>query len=339
MSFDNNFLGQLVNKLPTLEEELVQILTATKKPLSVSDIYKQSKVAVTSRDISLLLAQRREALNIEIAHFATRPGFRECAHYQMSTINDQVNDIQLSLVTDTPELKHEEVSEMNTEVQRTVSKMDIFNLVMHKGTVKKSWLYEQLCNNDINKKYTQKYTSELVIKGVLKEQNLEDGKLISLGENANKFLSQESRGQRPTQYKPKVKAPKFKILSPSELNTKDAVKVEYFNSIDEVSGKQNIHFTNFPDPYLEIIASEKIAEEAFVSPVCEISQTAEKRRFRVAITSDRTLLLFGIQSEPIELDIFESDTLIEFCDSVGLSIPMTVGMHGTDSHTVAGKQL
>lgn len=83
MAFEEIILKQLLFRQPTLGEEVVQILTHSKEPLSVSDIYQLSNVALTSRDISLLLSQRRDKLNIEISHYAKRPGFRQCAHYKM----------------------------------------------------------------------------------------------------------------------------------------------------------------------------------------------------------------------------------------------------------------
>lgn len=83
MAFSNILLQQVTEKLPSLEVEVIEILNSASAPLSVDDIYQHSKVARTSRDISLLLSQRRSQLNIEISHWAKRPGFRECAFYKI----------------------------------------------------------------------------------------------------------------------------------------------------------------------------------------------------------------------------------------------------------------
>ncbi len=297
MSFNDSFLGQLVNKLPTLEEEIVQILTASEKPLSVSDIYNKSKVAVTSRDISLLLAKDRDQLNIEIAHYAARPGFRECAHYQMRTLNNEATDIQVPPVVDAPETKHEEVSEMNTEIKPKVLQILEYIEANARCTMQ-----------EIQTKLNDKMLGESYIKGYIKDhrvivsKNSVNGKKefrIALGKKVAEF------------YGVKVinKAPKVKV---KDIQESVNAAPELPSTIDIDAVYKNIHTVSVDD---------------------------NKRKFRVAITSDRTLLLFGIQSEPIELDIFESNTLIDFCDAVGLSIPITVPMLGTDSHTVAGKQL
>ena len=63
--------------------------------------------------------------------------------------------------------------------------------------------------------------------------------------------------------------------------------------------------------------------------------SAAKRKFRIAVTNDRTLMLFGLGFETIELDVEETEMLVDFCDAVSMSLPFSAA----DQHTVGGKQL
>lgn len=75
----------------------------------------------------------------------------------------------------------------------------------------------------------------------------------------------------------------------------------------------------------------------FAAPVIDMAtnnQLAQNRKLKFAFTSDNTLMLFGLDYQPIELDADETERLIEFCDSVSMSIAV-----GSADHTVGGRTL
>ena len=85
MAFDPIMMSQLGKVPKKLCDEILEIMAASELPMNVIEIFTQSHVAVTSRDVSLELVKMKNSQGlVEIVDVRERPGFRAVAHYALT---------------------------------------------------------------------------------------------------------------------------------------------------------------------------------------------------------------------------------------------------------------
>lgn len=215
------------------------------------------------------------------------------------------------------EVPAEQEAPMDSNEEKVALK-DIVNFVILKGRIKKSAIYDKFVwASKGNLERLQKDVYYLISQDVLKKikgnTRLDDE--VSLGDKANDFLAKElnkTNGKK----EPKQKVPPYKIVSSEAListATKGKIEAAYrprFKDPEEVLGASKISESSIND-----------ASDAMLKLLVPNSQAKQKIRF--AMTSDQTIMLFGIGigTDVIELDAEDTQLLIEFCDSASLMLP------------------
>lgn len=83
MAFDPIMMSQLGKQQPKLCDEIAQLLAGTES-LNVQELFRQSVVAVTSRDISLELVQMKKSGLVDVVEYRRRPGFRQVGQWALT---------------------------------------------------------------------------------------------------------------------------------------------------------------------------------------------------------------------------------------------------------------
>ena len=95
MTFNAIFMSQLGKKPKPLREEIGEILAGSEQPMNCIDIFNRSKVAITSRDISLELVKMNHfEKSVFIDEMRERPGFRAVAHWTLTEKGRDIYSVQ-----------------------------------------------------------------------------------------------------------------------------------------------------------------------------------------------------------------------------------------------------
>jgi hypothetical protein len=337
MAFDKIFMSQIGQVPEPLDLEILKIMSNINQPMTTQEIFKLSKVAITSRDVSLEFGKnlKKKGL-VEIDRKERKPGIaQECAYWKLT---QKGIDFIKSGKTELPEYEIEDEPKMTDEKNKTDApavddnitgkdeyeipaflrkganktivaqtkslKDNVFNYVLLHNQATSMQILDAF--ND-ERENASKRIWELVNQGALKK---EDG-LIKLGPNANKRLA-----------KAKTNLDSFKLI-----DTQDVVGLSTANSntnavheqaekvskkTDAVLNATQVFVDNFNGKTEQELKAEHRAEKPSSSVPVLLAAPAKSGDFRVAYTNDGCLMLLGLQIMPIELNAAQTNDLIDF---------------------------
>lgn len=282
--FNASELSQLSGAGKTLREEIIEILSAAKEPMSCHDIMQISKLSPDRETMTREVYAMKQAGLVEPAGSQTRPGLPRPAwlySLPVAGVNHSQNSLQEN-VEEEQQVNTEQSAQSPKESKERpkVSSNDIRDLVILHPGIKREDVYKKLVfDDDSNKKKV----------GDLISYMINDGQLIQVEESGFKCLLP---GRKIKENKQNPITPKEKGKLEAEINSRCG---------DDESIENN---------------EESIVETEPTAPHVEVPLPMPSA-FRCALFSDGVMVIDVPDHGSIQLTKDETMELFTYLDGIG----------------------